>query len=164
MVDSHPMPEPLPPGHPTAACALTGGMGLALAAGLHVSGWLEVIDRNLNGAFANGEALAPLPSLSPAAIWLATSAFAFGIAWVLLQMPGNWRRITIWISAQVIMLGWIPVAAIAKSSIPAGGPWIACTWSGLCAIIYATRHRMPADAPPPPELTPDNDQHPSTWR
>jgi len=142
-------PDELPPGHVRMPVVLTGSMGLALAAGLHGLGFLERANHHLAGLFAdNVEAF--IPVVSPTVLWTGTAAIAYGTALILLEIPGNWRRIVIWISTMAVIAGWLPVAAIAQAQAPVAAPLVAATWAGLCSIIYAARHHMEADDPPPP--------------
>lgn len=143
---SHPQTShELPPGHVATPVWLTGGMGLLLAAGFHFFGLLDLLNQSLSDLFAEQNLISSNPAIAPEALWLATAVMAFGLAWAILQMPGNWRRITIWIGTQGVILGWVPVAAMGKTSAPVAALWVACAWSGLCSIIYASRHLMPVD-------------------
>ncbi len=110
--------------------------------------------------------LAALVTLDPAAaaavpawiVWLATAIFAYGLAIVLLEIPGTWRRMIIWLSTLAVVMGWLPVAAISGSHAEVAAPAVAVLWSGICAIIYAARHRMAADDDQAPEpAAPDGD-------
>lgn len=151
-----PHPDALPPGHVSMPVALTGSMGLALAAGLHLTGMLAALDRTLAGWFAGG-ARDFDSAVPPWSVWLATAAIAYGIALVLLEIPGNWRRVVIWISSVAVIAAWLPVAAIAQRHAPVAAPLIAALWSGICSLIYAARHHMQVDddASPTPDPPPD---------
>ncbi|MFU8893789.1 MAG: hypothetical protein ACNA8L_09185 [Luteolibacter sp.] len=154
--------DELPPGHVRLPVALMGSMGMALAAGLQVFGFLGLIDERLAHLLVvNPATLAP--AITPATVWIATAMVAYGLAWVVLEIPGNWRRIVIWISTMVVIAAWLPVAAISHTQAPVAAPLVAAAWAGLCTIIYAARHHMEADdapAPPAPraaEETPDSE-------
>ncbi len=154
--------QDLPEGHVPLPVMLTGGMGLTLAAGLQGFGLLENLDRSLAGMFVEPGAVLAQPPVTPGVLWLATAVLAFGIAWVILQIPGTWRRAVIWISTLVVIAGWVPVAAIAHASAPVAAPLVACGWAGLCAIIYASRHHMAMDEPcaiEPDETSNELSQH-----
>jgi len=146
-------PDELPPGHVTLPVALTGSMGMALAAGLHVFGLLRAMDRHLAGMFVEDpEALAP--AISPIALWISTAVVAYGLAFLVLEIPGNWRRIVIWISTMAVIAAWLPVAVIAHAHAAVAAPLVAAAWAGLCTIIYAARHHMEADDPDASPPTP----------
>jgi len=151
------IPEAPPDGHVIAPTVLTGSMGLALAAGLNILNLLEPVD------FAAFHALvgtppeagaSTTPAASPAVLWSITAATAYAVAAVILTVPCMWRRVIVWLSTLVVIAGWLPVAAIANLHAAVAAPVIATAWSGLGALIYAARHRMPADAPAPATATP----------
>ena len=158
--------ETRPPGHVPLPVLLTGGMGLALAGGIHFLGLLEPLDAALL-SLVSPEDEQPPAAVSPAFLWIATAAITFGLAFVMLEVPGTWRRAVIWASTMVVVAAWLPVAAIAQQHAPVTAPLIAGAWAGLCSIIYAARHHMDADGdtaehapsgdPPEATRTPDDD-------
>lgn len=136
--------DELPPGHVRLPVVLTGSMGMALAAGLQFFGFMDMLNRLLAGLFVDHpESL--LPAVPPTILWASTTVTAYGLAFVILEIPRNWRRIVIWISTMVVIAAWVPVASIANTQAPVASPLIAAAWAGLCTIIYAARHRMEAD-------------------
>lgn len=156
MAHKTPHPDELPPGHVPMPVALTGSMGLALAAGLHLTGMLATLDRALE-AWVAGGARDFDSAVPPWSVWLATAAIAYVIALVLLEIPGNWRRIVIWISTLAVIAAWLPVAAMAELHAPVAAPLIAALWSGICSLIYAARHHMEVDDAATPTPAPPSD-------
>lgn len=150
MANQNHTPGELPAGHVRLPVVLTGSMGLALAGGLHALGLLEILDRYLVGLVSD-DADALTPAVSATALWIATASVAYGLALVILEVPGNWRRITLWISTMAVIAGWLPVAAIAHTHVAVAAPLVAAAWAGLCSIIYAARHHMGADEPVEPQ-------------
>lgn len=140
-----------------APALATGSLGILLSAGLHVLGLLEPLDSGLAALVALDPATAA--AAVPAwVVWLATAGLAYGLAIVLLEIPGTWRRVVIWLSTIAVVAGWLPVAAISGSHAQVAAPAVAVVWSGICAIIYASRHRMAADDDLRAEpATPDGD-------
>jgi len=137
----------LPPGHVPLPVMLTGSMGLSLAGGLHFFGLLEILDRHLASLVAvEGELMTTAPSTG--VLWSMTVAATYGVVFIILEIPATWRRLVIWISTLVVILGWLPVAAIAHTHAKVGAPLVSVAWAGLCAIIYAARHHMETDDPP----------------
>ena len=142
--------DELPPGQVPLPMVLTGSMGLVLAAGLYAFGLLDSFDRALAGlVFADARELTR--AVSNPVLWIATAVISYGIALVVLETPGTWRRTIIWISAMAVITAWLPVAAIAHQHVPVAAPLVAAAWAGLCTIIYTARHRMEADDPDPAE-------------
>jgi hypothetical protein len=155
---AHPNPPPgeLPPGHVPMPVLLTGTMGFALAAGLHLTGQLGPLDLAIARVIAEDAAALP-PAIPVWSVWLATATLAYGISLLLLEIPGNWRRVVIWTSVLVVFAAWLPVAYLAGRHAPIAAPLVATAWSGLCSLVYAARHHMHADDVPPSTAPPTDD-------
>jgi hypothetical protein len=159
--------DDLPPGHVPLPVVLTGSMGLALAAGLQVLGLLENLDLHLAG-FVSDDVESLSPAISDPVLWTATAAVAYALALVVLEIPGTWRRVVVWISTMLVIAAWLPVAAIGNAHVPVAAPLVAAAWAGLCTIIYAARHHMEADdliespCPAPQEETPESESPDAT--
>ena len=81
-------------------------------------------------------------------IWLMTAVFAFGLAYAMLNTPGTWRRVMLWITALTLVAAWAPVLSLAAHAPEITAAWVATLWSGVCALVYTTHHRMPCDPSP----------------
>ncbi len=147
------MSEPAPPIRlPRGTVALPalaiGGMSLALAAGFHFLGLLGRIERALL-TIPGQLGLSGEPQVFPAAIaWSVAAALAFVLPWLLLQSPASWRRAVLWLTVLALIFGWIPVMGLAAKWCPLAPSLVAVGWSGLCALIYGARHRMPCEGVP----------------
>jgi hypothetical protein len=144
MAHQNPPPGELPPGHVPMPVLLTGTMGLVLAAGLHLTGQLGTLDRAIAGLVSADAADLP-PALPQWSLWLATATLAYGMALVVLEIPGNWRRAVILTSTLAVLSGWLPVTYLAGRHAAIAAPLVAAAWSGICSLVYATRHHMHAD-------------------
>jgi hypothetical protein len=82
-------------------------------------------------------------------VWLAAALLSFGLAAAILGTPGAFRRVILWLSTVVLVAAWAPVLSLAAHAPEIAAPWIATLWSGVCAIVYTARHRMPCDGPFP---------------
>jgi hypothetical protein len=78
-------------------------------------------------------------------VWVVAAAGSFGLSLSILLVPGNWRRLILWVSALVVMAGWAPVLVLASREPVVAIPLLATFWSGLCAFVYASRHHMAVD-------------------
>lgn len=136
-----------PPGQVLVPASAIGGLAILLAAGLQA---LHVLDR-ANAAVARAVSPGPavdFPNQLPGwVIWLATAIFALGTAFALLGTAGQWRRVMLCTSAAVLVAAWAPVLALAAYAPEVAAPWIATLWSGVCALVYASKHLMAADDP-----------------
>jgi hypothetical protein len=137
-----------PAGHVWGPATAIAGLSLALAAGL---GLLGVIDR-ANAAIAflvsrGGAESFPnkLPVWMP---WIAAAILAPALVAVMLATPALWRRALLWLTTILLVATWAPVLSLAAFAPVIAAPWIACCWSGVCALVYSANHRMPCDSPP----------------
>ena len=139
--------DPLrPTGHVWVPSATIAGLSMVLAGGLQLLGWLQ----RLNAEIARLVAPASndfFPKALPAwAFWLAAVGFALGLALAILGSAGHARRAILWISTLVMVTAWAPVLGLAARAPDIAAPWIATLWSGACAMVYASHHRMACDS------------------
>lgn len=134
---------PLPPGHVLLPAAAIGSLSIVLAAGLHSLGILQRLNATAARALSGGQ---DLPKSLPAwSVWLAAACFAFGISFAILSVPGTWRRIVLWVTTLVLVGGWAPVLTLAAHEPEITAVVVSAGWSGICALVYASRHRMACD-------------------
>ena len=142
--------HPHPAGHLLLPAAAIGGLSLALAAGLELAGALSRLN-GMAAAMCSRGGLETFPKQIPVwMIWLAVVICAFGISLAMLGTPGLLRRVLLWLTAVLLIAAWAPVLSLAAHAPDIAGPWIATVWSGICALVYSSRHRMPCDETPPP--------------
>jgi hypothetical protein len=140
----HPTP-PHPAGHLLLPTAAIGGMSLVLAAGLDLLGVLTQMNAGIMRIVSRG-GVETFPKQVPGwCLWLAASLFAFALAAAILGTPGSVRRVMLWLSAVIVVAAWAPVLSLAAHAPEIAGPWIATVWSGVCALVYTSRHRMAVD-------------------
>jgi hypothetical protein len=138
----------LPRGTVALPALAIGGMSLALAAGFNALGLLGRIERSLI-AIPGQQGLSGEPQILPAWIaWSVAAGLAFVLPWLLLQSPASWRRAVLWLTVLALVLCWIPVMGLAAKWCPLAPSLVTVGWSGLCALIYGARHRMPCEGAP----------------
>jgi hypothetical protein len=138
-------PHPHPVGHVLVPAAAIGSLSIVLVAGLGLLGILLRVNLGIMKIVTQGKA-AVFPKAMPEwALWLAAILFAFALSFAILSVPGTWRRVVLWITAMVLVAGWAPVLSLAAHVPAIGAPFIAVLWSGVCALVYASKHRMPVD-------------------
>lgn len=140
--------SPHPVGHVPLPAAAIGLLSVLLVAGLGLLGILDQVDLTISNIVSQGKWMAFPKALPAWALWLATVLFAFGLSFTILNVPGTWRRVMLWITAVLVVAGWAPVLGLAAYAPEVAAPLIATLWSGLCALVYAGNHRMPCDATP----------------
>lgn len=141
--------HPHPAGHVLLPAAAIGGLSIVLAAGLELLGVLVRVNAGIARIVSRGGA-ETFPKQLPAwCLWLAAVVFAFGLAAAILGTSGHGRRVILWLSAVMLVAAWAPVLSLAAHAPDIAAPWIATVWSGVCALVYAARHRMPCDESPP---------------
>jgi hypothetical protein len=135
--------SPRPVGNVLLAGGTIGLLSLFLCVGLSLLGINTRMNTALKGLVADQGVGHSLPSWT---IWLGVMVFAFGIPWVLLNVPEAWRRLALWLTMVVVICGWGPVLGLAAYAPDLAAPIIAAVWSGICAMIYSANHRMPCDS------------------
>lgn len=134
-----------PTNHGVLPALAIGGLSVVLVAGLEAFGILTRVNLLL-GRLLSRDGSGNFPKALPQwAIWLAAAAFAIGLAFAILHVPGTWRRVMLWITTVVVIAAWGPVLVLAAHAPDIAGPWIAAIWSGVCALVYAGNHRMACD-------------------
>jgi hypothetical protein len=129
-------------GFATVAIAL---LGIGLAAGLDFIGMIERLDNWIAAVMVKPGFSAPVQSLNPYLIWCAAGALVLSLAAVMLNIPGSWRRLLIWVLALIITFFWVPVLLLASYKPEIGVAVVGLLWSGCCAMIYSMNHETPAD-------------------
>ena len=131
--------------HIALAVFATGAMALGLAVGFEFIG----LAGRMNGFFAKIFQPMGMPlsarSLDPVALWLGTAVLAFALPSVMLNVPGAWRRIVIWLGAFLLTVSWGPVLILASYLPEIGVGVVAVVWSGFCSMVYASNHLLPVD-------------------
>ena len=138
-------PHVHPVGHVRLAVVLIGAMSLALAAGLEMIGALARFNAIAAKLASRGGAESFPKELPGWLVWIAAALAAFGMAAAVLQTPGMPRRVLLWLTAIMLVAAWAPVLGLAARHPDIAAPWIATVWSGVCAMFYASRHRLPCD-------------------
>jgi hypothetical protein len=136
-----------PAGHVILPAAAFGGLSMVLAVGLELLGVLMRMNVLIARLVSRDGAETFPKTLPDWWIWLAATIFAFGIAAAILGTPGQLRRGLLWLSAIILVAAWAPVLSLAARSPEIAAPLVATVWSGICALVYASRHDMSADHP-----------------
>jgi hypothetical protein len=136
-------PSKLNPGPVAAPSLLIGTMALGLAVGLDSLGFWQGLDQRTTAwTSALGDGMRDVPARW---VLLPTILCAYLLPWLLLKTPLWWRRLVLWVSFLLVTVAWLPVLAMAAWKFPPCMPLVASLWSGLCAMIYAQRQRLPCE-------------------
>ena len=122
-----------------------GLMGSLLSCGLMLLGVLRGVDRAVS-LWVRGWGLAG--SLRPVPVWwmvIFCVMVSYGVSAALLHAPGRGRRLVLWVSCAVVVVGWLPVLVLADWDFPLSGPLVAVLWSGLSSVVFAHRHSLPCE-------------------
>ena len=133
------------PGHVNGAALVIGSLSILLVAGLALPGILDRLNEMIARMTAEGGGAGFPRSLPVWGVWLFTLFVSYAVPFAILGAPGTWRRCMLWFTALVLVTGWAPVLVLAAHAPDIAAPWIATLWSGVCALVYAANHRMPAD-------------------
>jgi hypothetical protein len=136
--------------HPHIGLAVlsAGVMALALSAGLSFLGLIGKVDGFLESWIAPESMVSPPNFLSPIELWGGSALLAFLLPAVILNVPGLWRRLVIWIFTFALTLAWGPVLLLASHKPEISVALVAVLWSGVCAMFYTTNHALPVDKTP----------------
>jgi hypothetical protein len=137
--------RPKPVGSVQLPAAAIGMLSLGLAAGLELLHMLEHVNEGIARIVSRGGAEKFPKQLPDWSVWFAAALLAFGLAAAILGTPGVVRRVILWFSAVLLVTAWAPVLSLAAHAPEIAAPWIATLWSGVCALVYTSRHRMPCD-------------------
>lgn len=120
-------------------------MAVGLAVGMDSLGFWQSLDESATAWTVRlGEGMRDVPV---AWVLLLTVFCAYALPLLILSSPQWWRRLVLWCSLLMVTLAWLPVLALASWKLPPCMPLAALLWSGLCAMIYAQRHRLPCEMP-----------------
>ncbi len=146
-----------PAGHVLVPAAMIAALSMALVVGLELLGLLGPLNQGIARIVSRQGAENFPRQMAAGWLWLAAACCAFGLAAAMLGSPGHGRRTLLWLSAMVVLAAWAPVLSLAAHAPHIAAPWIATLWAGICALIYATNHRMACDG-----LTSRRSQHTSS--
>lgn len=135
----------LPRGTVFAPSLTIAAVAVMVSLALNFTQALNPVDAWLTSELAGngwGETLVELPHWYGGVLILLVS---FGLASAMLASPASWRRLVLWLSTVLVLLGWGPALALAGKQIDIAAPVVAAMISGVCALIYGTRHRLPCD-------------------
>ncbi len=133
--------------HTGLAVFATGVMALALAVGLDFLKLTGGANGFFESVFLPKGMDAVSRPIDPVALWAGTAVLAFALPAVMLNVPGNWRRMVVWCGTLALTLSWGPVLLLASYRPEIAVAVVAVLWSGFCAMIYATNHVLPVDNP-----------------
>ena len=138
-------PKPKPDGHVAAASLVIGSLAMLLTGGLSLLRVLDRFDLLVSAKLSSELGLSFPKILAPWEVWVFTVFVGYGLAAALLSVHGAWRRWMIWVTALVLILFWAPVLVLAAYEPKIAAPFIAALWSGICAMVYVGKHRMPGE-------------------
>ncbi|MGJ8633933.1 MAG: hypothetical protein ACSHX7_08435 [Luteolibacter sp.] len=131
--------------HTGIAVLAIGAMTLVLAFGLDFLKVTKLLEAVLSGFFQVKALGEPVHGIGLGALWAGTAVLAFGLPYVILHVPGIFRRVLVWAGAFVFTVTWVPVLLLAAYKAEIGVAIVAVLWSGFCAMFYASNHDLPVD-------------------
>jgi hypothetical protein len=138
-------PNIRPPGHVAVPVAVIGSLSILLAVGLDLLGILGRLNEALAKMASQGKDPVFPNSLPDGLGWLVAVLGGFVLPLAMLGVAGAWRRWVLWISTLFLIVSWIPVLVLAAYAPAICIPLVVVFWSGMCAVVYASRHQMPCD-------------------
>lgn len=131
-------------GHPLTVAAVVGSFSCALGLVVRVSGVLTgaesgLLRRYQEAGFALEDGGQPWWSL------LALLALSYGLAFLLLEIPGTGRRVLLASTLLILVAAASPVAALWGVFWSPFVVVLCGAWSAFCATMWANHHPMPCE-------------------
>lgn len=123
-------------------------LAVGLAYGMSLLGVLAAFDESVLAMLIGLGGRDGFGGVPPAITWSLIGLVCLGLAFAMIESPGGWRRLVLWITCGGVIAAAIPVAALAARWLAPGGPMVAWVWTGVCGMIYAHRHDLhPVESP-----------------
>jgi hypothetical protein len=122
-------------------------LALGLAFGMEALGVLAGLDRALSSLLEPLAGDGELSRVPPGVSWPLLGMVCLGMAFAMVESPGTWRRLVLWISSGVVIAATVPLAALAARWLAPGAPLVAWLWSGVCSLVYAHYNEPGAGEP-----------------
>lgn len=127
-------------------CLVYGSVGFGVGIALQLVGLFKQANGYLLALMhkpvfhgANPETL-PLPVLV-----CLTGILCYGVAFVILDTAGTWRRLVIGVTVLVLVVAMVPTLAVWKIYFPPFLPLSGVFWTWFCAMMYVNHHVMPCE-------------------
>jgi len=127
-------------GSSATVAAVIAVLAVGLAYGMNLLGVLAAFDESVLSMLAGLGGSDGLVDLAPGMSWPLLGLICFGLGFAMIESPGGWRRLVLWITCGGVVAAAFPVAALAARWLAPGGPMVAWVWTGVCGMIYAHRH------------------------
>lgn len=119
--------------------AVVAALAVGLAFGMDALGVLAAFDDSVHGMLAGLGGPGGLIDFPAGVSWPLLGLICFGLAFAMIESPGGWRRLVLWISCGGVIAAAVPLAGLAARWLGPGGPMVAWLWTGVCGMIYAHR-------------------------
>lgn len=132
-------------------CVLYGSVGVGVALAMQVVGLLKNGDERLLGALLNPVFHGEMPGvLSLPVQLLITVVCCYGLAFIVLDSAGTWRRLLMGVTVLILVLAMVPTLAVWNIYF---SPFLAAVgvfWTWFCTMMYVSHHHMPCEIQPAP--------------
>lgn len=129
-----------------APCLLHGTLGLSLAIVVQVFGLLQLGDDKLMAALLHPVFHGVAPESVSLLVQVAVCAvLCYGIAFVVLDVAGVWKRVIIGVSVLVLVLAMVPSFAVWNMYYSPFLTVVGVFWTWFFTLMYANHHLMPCE-------------------
>lgn len=130
--------------HPLTVAAVVGSFAVAVGLVVRISGISLVLERKILAGYL--ELGFPVDGArQPWWAVLVLLALTYGIALVLLEVPGFLRRLLLYLSCLVLVVSASPVVALWGLFWSPVVAILCLSWSAACAVLWARHHPMPCE-------------------
>ena len=132
-------------GHPLTVAAVVGSFALAVGLLMRASGVLRGAEEGIHARYL--AAGFPIGESSAQPWWglLVLGVVVFGLALLLLEVPGTGRRALLALTVLVLMGAASPVMALWGTYWSPLGTLVSGGWCAFCATLWARHHPMPCE-------------------
>lgn len=129
-----------------APCLLHGGIGLCLGVGMLMAGMFHSGDAQLMKVLLQPVFHGQEPRELPVMLQVLLSVIcSFGLAFVVLDSAGTWRRIVLGVTAVVVILAMVPTLAVWNIYFSPFLPVVTVFWVWFFCMMYVRHHLMPCE-------------------
>jgi hypothetical protein len=127
-------------------CMLYGSVGLWLAVAMQLIGLFKVGDEYLMSVLYQPVFNGNMPEQVSLPIHIVVAAvFCYGLAFIVLDVLGAWRRLLIGTTVLVLTLAMVPTLAVWNIYFSPFLTAFGVCWTWFCTMMYVNHHIMPCE-------------------
>jgi len=135
-----------------APCLLHGTVGVSIAIVMQILGLFKLGDNRLTAALLDPVFHGQAPEgVSLFVQVMVCAVLCYGIAFVVLDTAGVWRRVVMGVSVLVLVLAMVPSLAVWNMYFSPFLTVVGVFWAWFFSLMYANHHLMPCEVAHAPQ-------------